>query len=61
MGNYYHVPGIRSWCVVARMGDLPEEIQVNPLAALFIVLGVLLIIVGFNGSYHNVLESLKKL
>ena len=33
----------------------------NPLGALFIILGVLLIIVGFTGSYHNVLQSLKKL
>lgn len=33
----------------------------NPMALLFIILGVLMIIVGFTGSYHNVLGSLKKL
>jgi hypothetical protein len=33
----------------------------NPLAALFIILGILLVIVGVKGSYKNVLSSLKKL
>lgn len=33
----------------------------NPLAALFIILGVLIIIVGVTGSYKNVKEAFSKL
>jgi hypothetical protein len=33
----------------------------SPLAALFVILGILIIIVGVKGSYKNVLTSLKKL
>jgi hypothetical protein len=33
----------------------------NPVAALFVLLGILIIIVGIKGSYKNVLASLKKL
>jgi len=33
----------------------------NPLAALFIILGILIIIVGIKGSYKNITKSLKAL
>jgi hypothetical protein len=37
------------------------EANMNPLAALFIILGVLLIIVGIRGSYKNLAKSFKAL
>lgn len=33
----------------------------NPVGGLMIVLGILLIIIGVKGSYHNITKSLKKL
>lgn len=46
-------------CLVAGMG-IVEEI-VNPLALIFIILGVLLIIVGVKGSYKNFTKTFKAL
>lgn len=55
-----NVPGLGSRYLVAWLG-IVEAISLNPLAALFIILGVLVIIVGFMGTYDNVFKSLKKL
>jgi hypothetical protein len=55
--GYVHWRGNRR--LVAGLGIVAANM--NPLAALFIILGVLLIIVGIKGSYKSLGKSFKAL
>lgn len=60
MGTSCIVGFINTGSMVPWLATLSETLM-NPIAAIIIVLGVLLIIVGVKGSYKNVGQEFKKL